>query len=246
MNWRGAVPGEGPRSGWHGSESWGTSQARQTWQTFADRSQRELAPDEWMATYKPNWMGTDRGEEIPHARENTLPDYQYTGPDQSDERVNVAPPGLRNESPQAGEHAWPADGWYSEPARGSNVDGWTAVTPSSTSITTALADDRELRRWPAYEVEAAHYTKAARIGIGMVEQPLSRPQPALRQEAAKEGEWKAGGCWEKWEIKLKAERQAKGYHSDLAIRNDDGEEDDDVDLSSGMSDGGCRRDRRQP
>ncbi len=133
-------------------------------------------------------MGTDLGEEFPQAREHTWQGQQYTEPEQSDERVDVAPPGLGDETPQAREHAWPADGWHSEAARGSNDDGWTSVTPS---ITKTLSDDRQLRtRWPTYEVEAAHQTKAARIGIDMVEQPLSRSHSAPPEEAAKGGEWK--------------------------------------------------------
>ena len=113
-------------------------------------------------------------------------------------------------------------------ARGSNDDGWVIV---SERITTTLADDRAPgTRWPTYEVAAAHKVQAARIE--MVEQPLSINSPSV-PEAAAPVEWKAGGGSWDWQATLNAEQLTKGYHSDLAIRAGDGEED----LSSGMSEG---------
>ncbi len=110
------------------------------------------------------------------------------------------------------------------------------MTQTSMTITKALADDR----WPAYEVEAANKTRKLRVSASAWWSSRSRDRsPRHGRRRRREGSGRqAGGSWEDWEIKLRAEQQTKGYHADLAIGNGEGEEEDDVDLSSGMSEGG--------
>ena len=54
INRHGAVPGEGPRSGWFGNEDWGRDKERRTWEIYADTAEKSITRDEWLRAYRPN------------------------------------------------------------------------------------------------------------------------------------------------------------------------------------------------
>ncbi len=124
MRARGAVPGEGPRDGWHGNETWDETRNRNFWNSYAQRSQHVLASADWLQRHRPEWLGTELGEDVPQQRARPewswgpqgemVPldnppqtDWQYTGPEQSDEHEDVEPHGGRGR-------------WGADAARGSN------------------------------------------------------------------------------------------------------------------------------
>ncbi len=62
---------------------------------YADKSQRYLESDERLRKYRPSWLSTDLGEEVPQARENVAyPDYQ-----DPQARQSVSWPGVQDGGP---------------------------------------------------------------------------------------------------------------------------------------------------
>ena len=93
---QGAVPGEGPREGWHGGKAWAEARQVNAWNLDGYGGQGAISSNEWSHYSRPTWSGTDLGEEIPQRKsrpdwtrgENAemipphyepMTDWQYTG-----------------------------------------------------------------------------------------------------------------------------------------------------------------------
>ncbi len=183
MNTHGASPGEGPRRGWHGSENWGASSWKDRLEEFAEGAEEGRTKEEWMSNRRPVWFGGDLGEEHAQQKQHKWPDYQYTGPEQSDKYKNADwsscldewHPARDNSDSHVGQPA-------TQPAR-SSMDEWTAVDGSSTAIVPFKSNMISGDRWESVEVEAAKQVKLS-FGVGMVEQPMSRSSAAFAFGAA--------------------------------------------------------------
>jgi hypothetical protein len=176
MSYHGASPGEGPRNGWHGNEDWDAQATRQRWETYAAEAGEGRDVNQWMTRCRPAWLDRNHGEERAQQRQDSWNRVQADG-------YEVDWSGVLNEwSPTADTSANTVDTITPQPARGS-AEEWTAVVGSSTVATNFRSSSLADNRWETFDVASAQPV-TLNIGVGMVEQPLSRPQAATRAAGA--------------------------------------------------------------